>query len=167
MIFSVIFSLRATVNSFGYLCAPATPTWHTVRVCVCVWMVWRSVWMAFEVKQHMATLSTITCQWGRVGRRKELKHGDAAMDEQLFGYRIGCTNTEGAWHGGRCRSHSREHTRSTLPPDEPFPDLKCQTRFGCITFEVGRSEARETEKRKSNGKWKIEKNFWHFIEVQL
>lgn len=154
MIFSVIFSLRATVNSFGYLCAPATPTWHTVRVCVCVWMVWRSVWMAFEVKQHMATLSTITCQWGRVGRRKELKHGDAAMDEQLFGYRIGCTNTEGAWHGGRCRWHSREHTRSTLPPDEPFPDLKCQTRFGCITFEVGRSEARETEKenRMENGK---------------
>lgn len=109
--------------------------------------------MAFGVEEHMATLPTITCQPGACRQaKKELKHGDAAMDEQLFGYRIGCQTQKGRGmeHTDVVDIHS-EHTRSTLQPDEPFLDLKCQTRFGCITFEVGRSE------QKKKIEWKMKK----------
>lgn len=120
-----------------------------------VWMVWSSVWMAFEVEEHTwQPCRRSLANGGRVGRQK--KSWNMATPQWMSNFlatALAAKHRRGvAWSTDVVDIHS-EHTRSTLQPDEAFPDLKCQTRCGCITLEVGRNRNR---KRKSNGKWKRE-----------
>lgn len=126
---------------------------HYGSVCVCVK---KSVNVNSKLKNTWQpcrrSLAKKVERKGRVGSRKELKHGDAAMDEQHFGYRIGCQTQKGRGMGRAdivdIVEHAHDRDRSQTDP-EAMHDLKCQTRFGCVTFEVG-------QRQNSNGKRKME-----------